>query len=122
MDENKSKRLQYLDKRAKDKIERNIEDIRDLAKTPQGRRFLWKILTLSGIHNTGFVENVNLMYYLAGKRDIGGVLLDEIKTADPNLFAKMQAEYYSEVKSEEAQAERYFKQDQEDGTDGSPEY
>ena len=114
---NDSKRITYLEKRALAKRERNIEDIKELVKTPAGRRFIWRIIVMSGIHNTGFIDNDKLIYFLAGKKEIGGTLIDDLQVADTQLFAKIQAEYYSELKSEEVMAKRFFEQDVKDGNE-----
>ena len=35
--------------RNKRKIERNLSDIRSVAATPEGRRFIWNILSRAGV-------------------------------------------------------------------------
>lgn len=113
----KTKRQCYLEKRLVAKQERNIEDIKELCKTPQGRRFIWRIIIMSGIYQVGFIENEKYMYYSEGKRELGKNVLNDLQASDQTMFAKMQSEHYSEEKSEAVMAEKFFKQDVEDGNE-----
>lgn len=104
---------EYIAKRSLAKKEREIDDIKEIGRSVQGRRFLWRLLMMSGLYTTAFNENDRVMCYKAGKRDIGNIILDNMQNADPTLFNKLQSEYYSELKSELVQAERYREEDQE---------
>ena len=84
------------------KRKRELEDLKEVVKTPAGRRVVWKILQATGYCNGGFHDDPNKMYYLAGRKDVGNILLDDLMQASPTAFATMQMEYYSEIKSEES--------------------
>jgi hypothetical protein len=107
----KNKEMEYIEKRTLAKKERELDDIKEIAKTVQGRRFLWRILVMAGLFTTAFDPNDRVMCYRSGKRDIGNIIYDSIQMADPSLFHKLQSEYYSEFKSELVQAEKLRAED-----------
>lgn len=100
---------EYQSERALHKRKRELSDLKEIVRTPEGRRYIWKILANSGIGQTGYSNEPNQMYYNAGRRDVGNKLLEDLMMADPTAFATMQMEYYSEIKSEEAIAESLLK-------------
>jgi len=112
-----NKEQEYLSKRELAKKEREIDDVKELANTVHGRRFLWRILMMAGLYNTAFDASDRVMCYRAGKRDIGNIILDNIQSAEPKLFAKLQSEYYSESKSELMQAEKFREEDKKNNED-----
>jgi len=111
---------EYMEKLAIKKKQRNVDDIKFIAKHPAGRRFLWRILFMSEFYNVGFLDNEKLMYYHAGKREVGKLILDDMQQADPALFAQLQAEYYSEVRSERNTSERLLEEDIKNGAVNDP--
>jgi len=111
----KNKREAYIERRNKDKRKRQYDDIKEIIKSPQGRRFIWRILKISDLYNNGFMENTNLMYYVSGKKVVGKEILDDVMFVEPNLFSRMQSEYYSELNSEKITENQYLKQDVAEG-------
>lgn len=90
------KKLTDAQKRARQK---DINDVRAILKTPEGRRYLRKLLGKCGIFRSSFTPNSNLTAFNEGKRDIGLEVLIEINEADGSAFAQMQNEYISALKS-----------------------
>jgi hypothetical protein len=79
--------------------DREIEDLRTLIKRPEGRRVLWRILETCGVFKASFSLNSVQTGFNEGKRDVGLVLLADLNEADTHVFAQMQSEYISELKS-----------------------
>ena len=72
---------------------RNKErDIIAVMGTEEGRRFVWKLLSKTGLFHSKFIEKSLFMYWIAGRRDLGLEIFNELITACPELFWKMQAE------------------------------
>ena len=91
--------------KAKRKKEREMSDLRMVAKTPEGRRFLWKLLSRAEIFRPNdFTETVPLARD-AERKKMGIELLNDIMTAKPTLFTQMQQEHASEYKREEIEEE-----------------
>lgn len=71
--------------------ERELNEMRAVLSTPEGRRFLWRLLgrckTFSSIY-----ESSARIHYNSGQQDIGFQLLQEIDAADPEMFFKMRNE------------------------------
>ena len=85
-----------LTEEAKRKRVRDLNDLRMVLKTPEGRRFIWKILSNAGIFRDPFTLNSNETSYGLGRRRIGLDLLIDLNDAEPLAFAKLQSEFISE--------------------------
>lgn len=79
--------------------DREIEDLRMVIKKPEGRRVVWGILETCGVFKASFALNSMQSAFNEGKRDIGLALLTDLNEADTHIFAQMQSEYISELKS-----------------------
>lgn len=90
------KKLTEAQRRAR---QNEINDVKRILKTPEGRRYFWKLLSRCGMFRTSFTPNSNLTAFNEGKRDIGLTALLEISEADSSAFAQMQNEYVSALKS-----------------------
>lgn len=93
--------------------EREQADIQALLKIPEGRRFVWKLLGLSGMFRASMTGEAMTTAFNEGRRDIGLGILLEINTCDHNAFAQMQSEHFSKSNSEKTQIEK-LKKDEED--------
>ena len=85
--------------------DREKDDLQAILKIPGGRRFVLRVLGLTGIFTASFSQNSMTTSFNEGKRDIGLWLLKEIDEVDPMAFSQMQREYYSELKSKKAKQE-----------------
>ena len=81
------------------KRSKEIDDVRKILKTPEGRRFIWKLWSLSGIYRNPFNLNSNLQSFNSGRMSIGQELLIDVNEADVTAFAQMQNEHISALKS-----------------------
>jgi len=75
-----------INKRNKQLRDREINDIRKIAKNPEGRRLLWRVMAISGTFQIDSGE----------KRIVGLTLFNDIMETDPEIFIQMQNEYKSE--------------------------
>lgn len=84
---------------SKVKFERNqqLDDIRTVISTVQGRRFLWRLLGFCKTFETVW-ENSARIHYNAGKQDVGHYLLAEINDAGQEAFFTMMREQTKETK------------------------
>ncbi len=94
--EERSKKLSEAQRRVHQK---EIDDVKKLLKTPEGRRYFWRMLGKCGIFRSSFTPNSNQTAFNEGTRNIGLDLLFDINEADASAFAKMQNEYVSALKS-----------------------
>jgi hypothetical protein len=92
---------QDKDKKKSDRRrERELNDIRKVLSSSEGRRFCWRVLSESGLYKTSFTGN-SQTFFLEGRRSLGLFLLNELMSANATAFASMQQEHYSEKTSEE---------------------
>jgi len=92
-------RSKKLSDDAKRRRVRDLNDIRVILKSPEGRRFLWRTLSKAGIFRDSFTLNSNQTSYNEGRRSTGLDLLIDLHDADVLAFARMQQEFMSEVLS-----------------------
>jgi hypothetical protein len=69
--------------------EREVAELRDVLRTIEGRRVLWRFLEKCGVFES-IMETSARIYYNAGKQDLGHYLLGEIGKADANAYILMQ--------------------------------
>jgi hypothetical protein len=100
-DIDESEKIARAEAKDADRIEqRRLNDIREVCKTPNGRRLLWWFLSKAGVFRSSFAgEKTHQTSFNEGRRDLGNDLLQEITKADPLMFARMQREYLSEAQS-----------------------
>ena len=89
------------EERQKQRKERDLADIRFVAKSPEGRRLLWRMMAENGIFQPSFNSESLVMSYAEGRRAAGLSILHDIFSAKSSLFGQMQQEHASELKREE---------------------
>ena len=67
-------------------------DMETLVQSLPFRRYIWSLLSVSGLYINGFSTDPLMMAFAAGKREIGLRILKDITTADPSVYVKMQQE------------------------------
>jgi len=102
--------LKTKEERAKYKLERDLSDIRFVAKSPEGRRFIWKLLEDHDVFRENGINDQIESNRFEGRRNVGIRILNKITTAKPSLLGQLQEEYSSEMKSEEIEIETEEKQ------------
>ena len=69
-----------------------IDDLHWLMSDKRGRRFMWRLLTSSGIYRSSFNVEPLAMAFAEGQRNTGLKLVDEITRHCANRFSEMQKE------------------------------
>ena len=93
--------LMTKERREKQKRQTEMNDLRAVMGTREGRRFLWRTLARSGVNSSvvrsGF--DYSAMYW-AGQQDIGHFLQGELIEANSGAYLLMQKEAMKDAKDE----------------------
>lgn len=85
------KQVETADMKERSARERELNDMRVVLSTVEGRRWLWRLLgkckTFESIY-----ESSARIHYNSGQQDIGFRIIQEIDVADPEMFFKMRNE------------------------------
>lgn len=79
------KAAEYKQKRGR---ERELDDVRSVLSSAEGRRFVWRYLGEAGVFKTSFHGNLET-FINEGQRMIGLKLLSDINEANPNAYVQM---------------------------------
>lgn len=77
--------------------ELEIDDMKFVLSSKQGRRLLWKYLSFCGVYQSSFRTSAEI-YYLEGQRAVGLKLLGDIHEASPEAYMQMMKENKGESK------------------------
>jgi hypothetical protein len=90
---NASDPSQVKNAKVNEKLRRDQElnDVRSVLGTIQGRRLLWKYLELCGVYKTSFTGSSET-FFLEGQRNVGLKILGDIMDADPMAYVNMMKE------------------------------
>lgn len=88
----RAKEVRASSKREKEQFDLQTEDLRSVLSTRPGRRFVWRMIAACGVFNSVNHASGSQVYYLAGKQDIGHLLMGEIIKADENRLLQMMTE------------------------------
>lgn len=91
--------------------QREIDDIREILKKPEGRRFLWRLWSMAGLFREPFSQNSNQTGYNLGRMSLGRDILADVNEADFTAFSRLQQEYVSALKSKKEVKEAKEAQD-----------
>lgn len=69
----------------KNRIENRRNDLKEVLKTPQGRRFFWSVLSECGVFHMAPLDERAILFF-EGKRAIGLTLIERLNQIDPELF------------------------------------
>ena len=85
------KQVDTADMKERSARERELNEMRVVLSTVEGRRWLWRLLgkckTFESIY-----ESSARIHYNSGQQDIGFRIIQEIDAADPEMFFKMRNE------------------------------
>lgn len=82
-------RLKRLDK----KRERELSDIRFILKSPEGRRFFWRVMEKGrAFHDAYAGQDTNGTNYNLGRQSISRDFLNDLLEAKPDALEQMQQE------------------------------
>jgi hypothetical protein len=72
---------------------KEVEDVKWLLAHPQGRRFITRLLEITGVNRTSFNHSGSIMAFNEGRRDVGLFLTAEMLEAAPEGYFKLLKEY-----------------------------
>lgn len=89
--QNVSDEVQIKNAKYKEKIlaDNELNDLKFILATEQGRRFIWAVLSDCGIYTESADNSGSWTYYKEGKRSIGLKLLSKIMATDPDSYLRM---------------------------------
>lgn len=103
-----------FEKRRKIKRRQELDDIRFLLSSAQGRRFIWRLIAQAEVFHSIWSPSAQV-HYNAGKQDFGHFIMAEVTEADETYFIKMMQESLAEKNAEKEYLES------KDGETPSPE-
>lgn len=68
-----------------------LNDVRSIMQTPEGRRYIWRMLGETGVFRTSFTGN-STTFFNEGMRNVGLKILADVNEASPELYYQMQTE------------------------------
>lgn len=66
-----------------------LEDVKWLLQSPQGRRFIWRLLEKAGIYRSTFTGSAPHDAFAEGIRSVGLMVIADVFAADPDAYTKM---------------------------------
>lgn len=84
--------VKKAERREKDDRAQELDDLKFVLSTKQGRRAVWRILCECGLFRAGFVQSGSQVYFNEGMRNVGMKLIDDVHQADISAYATMQKE------------------------------
>jgi len=93
------------EERSEYKLARDLADVRFVAKSPEGRRLLWRFMKENSIFQPNMNPEMFYTGFAEGRRAAGLSILSDIFSAKATLFGQMQEEHASELKREEIEIE-----------------
>lgn len=90
-----SKQVEASAKRIRNIEQQQKDDMRTILATPEGRRFLWRLLGHCRINQSVFEPN-SKMAYNSGMQDVGHFVLGEIVSARAEAYLQMMQEHQKE--------------------------
>lgn len=76
--------------------EQELEDVKFILGSLQGRRFVWRYLEECGVFKTSFT-GTSQTFFLEGERNVGLRLLADINEAQPEAYVTMMKENKQEI-------------------------
>lgn len=77
----------------KERREDELNDLRAVLVSPEGRRFVWRLLERGGVFRSSFcAESDSCTAFNEGRRNLGLSVLNDVLEADSGSFRMMQDE------------------------------
>ena len=100
-------------RRERDRAKRDTADLRWIMSDPRGRRFIWRMLGITGIFRSSFTGNSET-FFREGERNVGLKLLTEVTRDANDLYLTAQQEAADEAKRD-AVADETTNEESNDG-------
>ncbi|MDD4556223.1 MAG: hypothetical protein PHE89_02690 [Alphaproteobacteria bacterium] len=90
---NEDEKVISFDLKARQKQERLLDALKEIATTKKGRFFLWTLLEEAKVFSSGFnSENTNMMSFIQGQKEQGFKLMKWLDLIDNELIWKISKE------------------------------
>lgn len=99
------KQVRNASRKEKDIRTREMDDMRHVLSSPEGRRFVWRLMGWSGFLQNPSHQRGDMTHQNIGRGDAGRFLLSEMLEADENAYLTMQQEARHEQRSRLVEAE-----------------
>lgn len=86
------KQVASAELKEKDREKQALDDVKFILSTTQGRRFIWRLISLCGVYRSSFTGN-STTFFNEGGRNIGLQLVADIHNVDPDAYASMIKEH-----------------------------
>jgi hypothetical protein len=93
----KAKRRQSLGR------DRELDDLKAVLGTLQGRRFVWRLLGHCSAFTSVFSADPYIAAHNSGRQDVGHFLMHEVEIAKPDAFLTMMHEHAPPAKADTQQ-------------------
>lgn len=94
------KDIQKMSKKEKLNVDQSKADLKEVLSTVSGRRYIWKILSATGVYKLSANNSGSWTYFNEGQRSIGLNIISDIMDVDPDMYPKMQLENKKEKENE----------------------
>ena len=92
--------------RERQERDHELNDLRDVLSTRQGRRFVWKLLGMAGCFRLSFVYGeAETTAFNEGRRSLGLALMADVHEADAEKYVQMANEANGEARTKEDEPE-----------------
>lgn len=78
--------------------ERELNDVRTVMATVEGRRFVWRMLDRAGVFRTSFTGN-STTFFNEGMRNMGLIVLADVHEACSDKYIQMMTESKKDTES-----------------------
>lgn len=78
-------------KAAKRQRDEELSDFRNIMQTPEGRRYVWRMLSVTGVFRTSFTGN-STTFFNEGQRNVGLIIINDLNEACPERYMQMMNE------------------------------
>jgi hypothetical protein len=113
MNDFRTKTEKFEEEQAKLDRNKEIADFCSILGTPEGRRFIWRLLSRTGWMQTPFVQGqADSTAKNIGVQEYGLWLFSEMLTAKSDAFTQMQREHKAEL-ARRAKAQEQMKKEEE---------
>lgn len=96
--------VEEAEREARERRRAEMADLRAVARTPEGKRVLYRLLDHCGAWRSIWHPSAAI-HYRAGEQDVGHWLMGEIGGADKEALAALVVMAYAEQEEEEADGE-----------------
>jgi hypothetical protein len=100
-----SQQVRHAGRKEKDRRKAELDDVRAVLSTVEGRRLLWRLMGWSGYLENPSHQRGDMTHQNIGRADAGRFILAEIMDADEQKYLLMQQESWRAKRSEAVEAE-----------------